>query len=323
MRQALRSLLGAIAILSVAASALAQTYPVKPVTIVVPFAPGGAMDTTARLMAEQLRSKLGQPVIVDNRTGAGGAIGTQAVQHSQPDGYTILFTNQGPNVIREILYPDTKYKTASDFEAISMLSVSPLILVVSKDANIKSMADLIKLGKEGSSKLNYGSSGVGSPANIASESLNVSTGTHFAHIPYAGASKIVAALLGNEVQMAFLAPSDAMPHVQSGALRAIGVTSDARYFFAPDVPTVKESGVKNVDFNMWYGLMVPAGTPKPVVQKLNAAVVEVLQQPETRDRLHKIGFEAQSSTPAQMMDRLRSDRTNFEAVITRAGIKAE
>lgn len=309
--------------LALPATASAQTYPNRPVTIVVPFAAGGAMDTTARLMAERLQGSLGQPVIVDNRAGAGGAIGTQSVQNSQPDGYTLLFTNQGPNVIREILYPDTKYKTTRDFQAVSTLSVSPLILVVSKDSNINSVADLLKLGQQGSSKLNYGSSGVGSPANIAAESLNVSTGTRFAHIPYAGASKIVAALLGNEVQMAFLAPTDAMPHVQSGSLRAIGVTTDQRYAFAPDVPTLKESGIKDAEFSMWYGLMVPARTPPAVVDRLNSAVVKVLAEPETRLRVQKIGFEAQSSTPADMMERLRSDKLKFQSVIERSGIKPE
>lgn len=323
MRDILRICVAAVSAYTLATSALGQAYPTRPVTIVVPFAAGGAMDTTARLMAEQLSAKLGQPVLVDNRTGAGGAIGTQFVQNAQPDGHTVLFTNQGPNVIREILYPDIKYKTTTDFQAISTLSVSPLILVVSKDSSIQSLASLVQLGKQESSKLKYGSSGVGSPANIAAESLNVSTGTRFAHIPYAGASKIVAALLGNEVQMAFLAPSDAMPHVHAGTLRAIGVTSDKRYFFAPDVPTLKESGIKDVDFNMWYGLMVPRATPQPVVQKLNTAVTQILQQPEVRERLHKIGFEAQPSTPTQMMDRLRSDSANFQAVIQKAGIKAE
>lgn len=323
MKLIIRTFATVIATLTFTVSSLAQGYPSRPITIVVPFAAGGAMDTTARMIAEQLRAKLGQPVLVDNRAGAGGVIGTQSVQNSPADGYTLLFTNQGPNVIREILYPDTKYRTTTDFEAISMLSFSPLILVVSKDANIKSISDLVKLGKVESSKLNYGSAGVGSPANITAESFNGSTSTRFVHIPYAGASKIVAALLGNEVQMAFLAPSDAMPHVRSGALRAIGVTSDQRYFFAPDVPTFKESGIQDVDFNMWYGLMVPAGTPKMVLQKLNAAVVTVLQQPETRERLQKIGFQAQSSTPMQMIDRLRQDKASFQAVIQRAGIKAD
>ncbi|WP_454743910.1 Bug family tripartite tricarboxylate transporter substrate binding protein [Cupriavidus necator] len=323
MKLIIRTGIAVTAAIAVAASALAQSFPNRPITIVVPFAAGGAMDATARLTAEQLRGKLGQPVLVDNRTGTGGAVGTQSVQNAKADGYTLLFTNQGPNVIREILYPDTEYKTTTDFQAVSMLSVAPLILVVSKDSSIKSLADLVKLGKQASSQLNYGSSGVGSPANIAAESLNVSTGTRFAHIPYAGASKIVAALLGNEVQMAFLAPSDAMAHVRSGSLRAIGVTSDERYFYAPEVPTIKEGGIKDVDFNMSYGLMVPASTPQPVVQQLNTAVVQVLAQPEIRERLHRIGFEPQSSTPAQMMDRLRSDKASFQAVIRRAGIKAE
>lgn len=323
MKRIVHICIAAVAALAFSASALGDGYPNRPVTIVVPFAPGGAMDTTARLMAEQLRNTLGQPVLVENRIGAGGAIGTQSVRNSQADGYTILFTNQGPNVIREILYPDTRYRTTVDFQAVSTLSASPLILVVSKDSRIESLTDLAKMGPQDSSKLNYGSSGVGSPANITAESLNLATGTRFAHIPYAGASKIIAALLGDEVQMAFLAPSDAMPHVQSGTLRAIGVTSDKRYFYAPEVPTLTESGIEDVDFDMWYGLMVPAGTPQPVVQRLNAAVVKVLQQTEVRERLHKIGFEAQPSTPAQMMDRLERDKARFQAVIQRAGIKAE
>jgi tripartite-type tricarboxylate transporter receptor subunit TctC len=308
---------------ALAASAFAQAFPSRPVTIVVPYAAGGAMDTTARLVAEHLRTRLGQPVLVDNRAGAGGAIGTQYVQGAAPDGYTLLFTNQGPSVIRELLYPDNKYRTLTDFQAVSMLSESPLILVVSKDSEVHSLPELIQLGKQRPGKLNYGSTGVGSPANITAESLNGAAGTRFAHIPYSGASKIVAALLANEVQLAFLAPSDAMPHVQSGALRAIGVTSEKRYFFAPDVPTMKESGLPAVNFNMWYGLMVPARTASPVVGRLHDAVVQVLDEPDTRAQLRKIGFEATPSTPARMMERLRSDRTEFQTVIERAGIKAE
>lgn len=303
--------------------AASAAYPERPITIVVPFAPGGAMDTTARLLAEPLAERLGQPVLVENKSGATGSIGTMHVARSAPDGYTMLFTNQGPNVVREILYPETGYRTLRDFSPISTLSVAPLVAVVSGKSDIRTLDDLLRFGKDPSKRLNFGTTGVGSPAHIAAESLRVASGTEIAHIPYGGASRIVTALLGNEVQLAFLAPSDALPHVNSNALRAIAVTTEERFVLAPNVPTLKEQGFPGVGFDMWYSLLVPANTPAPIIEKLNSAVVDVLNMESIKERLLQMGFSAEPSTPQRVVDRLRADRTMFERIIKEANIQPE
>lgn len=299
-----------------------KSYPERPITIVVPYPPGGAMDTTARLVGQKLADELGQSVIVDNRAGAGGSIGAQSVAREKPDGYTLLISNQGPNVVREILYPDTTtYRTARDFAAVSTLTTAPLVLAVRADSPFKSVSDLVSLGREESKRFNFASAGIGSQSHIAGEALNVATDREFLHVPYGGAAQMLTALLSGEAQFGYLAAADALSRMSDGSLRALGVASASRFALAPDVPTLTEQGIPNQNFDVWYGFLVPAGTEPERIEILRKAVVRVMAQEEVVERFKQMGVEAKSSTSEEMSARLLSDKKLYEDVIRKAGIK--
>jgi tripartite-type tricarboxylate transporter receptor subunit TctC len=319
----LRALAAACGVALVAATATAQTYPTRPVTLVVPFPPGGQMDLTGRLLADKLQARLGQPVVVENRAGGGGAVGAQSVANANADGYTLLLSNQGPHVVREILYPETPYRTSRDFAAVSTVVSAPLFLVAGRDSPVKSVADLTRQGKESTKGRNFASAGIGSQSHIAGEGLNMAAGTGFLHVPYNGAAKQVAALLSGEVEVAFLAAGDALPRMKDGSVRALAVASEKRFSLAPGVPTLGEAGIKGQNFDVWYGVLAPAATPPQVIERLNRDVSAVVSEPAFAQRLQQMGVNAESSSPAEMMARFRRDHELYQSVIKRAGIKAE
>lgn len=295
-------------------------YPNRPLTIVVPFPAGGAMDFTARTVGQRLSMELGQPVVIENIAGAGGAIGAQNVARSKADGYRVLISNQGPNVIREILEPETPYRTNKDFVAISTLTTSPLFLVTSSNSQIKRVSDLVKIKTADSKTMNFGSAGIGSQSHIAGEGLNIGTGHAFLHIPYSGASKQAIAVLSGEVNFAYLAAADVLPKLSEGSLRALGVASEKRFSLAPEVPTLREAGIPNQIFDVWYGLLAPAKTAADRIKTLQEAVAKVMQQDEIVSRFREMGVEVRTSTGADMMERFKNDHVLYSNIITKARI---
>ncbi len=314
-----------VAALSVCLSAAAwgQEYPSKPIRIIVTYPPGGGTDITARLIGKRLSENLAQPVIVENKAGAGGSFGTAAVAKSAPDGYTLLLGNPGPNAINPALYANLGYDAERDFAPISVLTVMPMLLCVEAASPIKSVADLIALGKAGERNINFGSSGNGSLSHLAGEMFNSLAGTRFIHVPYKGASPLTLATLTGEVQVGLLAGPDAFPQVKAGKLRAIGNLSSVRSPSFPDVPTLTEAGVRGLDIQIWYGLLAPARTPAPVIERLNKELQAILGESETRERLAALSQTAAATTSEQFYALIRTDIAKYARLVKLSGAKVE
>jgi tripartite-type tricarboxylate transporter receptor subunit TctC len=301
--------------------ALSQ-FSAKPITIVVPYAAGGGTDITARLIAKRLGENLGQAVIVDNKPGAGGSIGTAAVAKAAPDGHTLLLGNPGPNAINPHLYPKLPYDAEKDFAPVALLTTLPLVFCVAADSPVKTMADLVALGKS-RAQANYGSSGNGSVSHLGTELLNMATGTKFTHVPYKGAAPMSLALLSGEVQLGLVNGIDALPYLASGKLRALAIPSAARSSVMPDVPTTAEAGFPDVRIDMWYGLLAPAKTPRPVIDRLHAELAKILAEPAVKSRLAQLGSSASPSTPEEFAARIRTELAKFAEVVKVSGAKIE
>ena len=303
-------LLGGLA----ACNALAQSYPSRTVRFVLPMIPGGQMDTVTRLIAQKLTEAWKQPVIVENRGGAGGNVGANVVAKAEPDGYTFLFAASGiaisPNIYRKLPFDPMK-----DLVPVSQIYTSFLILVVNTRVPAKSVAELIALAKSQPGRLNYGSTGTGGSPHLAAELFKSLTGTDIAHIPYKGTAQMDTATLANDVQMIFTTQEGAMPHVKSGRLRALAITGKARSPVAPDVPTVEEAGVRDYELPNWLGLFAPAGTSREVVARLHSEVVRALAMPEVRERIINMGNEPVGSTPAEFASAYKADVAKFARIV--------
>lgn len=300
-----------------------QEYPSRPITIVVTYPPGGGTDVTARLVGKSLSERLGQPVIVENKAGAGGSVGTAAVARSNPDGYTLLLGNPGPNAINPALYANLGYDAEKDFAPISVLTLMPLLVCVQASSPIKSVQDMIAMGKAADKNINFGSSGNGSLSHLAGALFNSLTGTKFVHVTYKGAAPLMVATLAGEVQVGYFAGPDAMPQVNGGKLRAIGNTSATRSRLFPDIPTLSESGVQGFDIGIWYGLLAPAKTPKSVVDRLNRELQKVLAEPAVNEKLLALGLTAAPSTPEQFSELIKSDIAKYARLVKLSGAKVE
>ena len=317
----LRALLLAMSIVT-AASVGAQDYPNKPIKFVVPYPPGGGTDVVARIVNEPLATELGQPIIIDNRGGAAGNLGTDIVAKSAADGYTILFTLSS-HTINPKLYEKLPFDVERDFVPVSLVALIPQILVANPSVPITSVSELIAYAKANPGKLNYASVGIGSPAHIAGELLKLKTGIDMVHVPYKGGGPAVTDTIGGQVQLAFVSMPAALQHVKSGRLRAIAVTSAKRSASAPDVPTIAESGVPDYAVESWYGALAPAKTSPAIVAKLNAAFVKVLDNAQVKERLFVQGAEAAPSTPAEFDRVIKDELAKWEVVIKSAKIKPE
>ena len=306
---------------AMASSATAQDYPAKPIRMIVPYPPAGGTDIVARIVNEPLSRELGQPIVVDNKGGAAGNLGTDLAAKAPADGYTVLFTLSS-HTINPKLYKSLPFDVEKDFAAVSLAAYVPQILVANTNVPINNIQELIAYAKARPGKLNYASVGVGSPAHIAGELLKLKAGIDMVHVPYKGGGPAIADTLGGQVQVAFVSLPAAWQHVKAGRLKAIAVTSDKRTAGAPDVPTIKEQGVDCV-VNSWFGALVPAKTPPAIVAKLHAAMVKVLQMPETRDKLLLQGAEAASNTPEQFEKLIRDELKQWEYVIREAKITPE
>ncbi|HYP85194.1 tripartite tricarboxylate transporter substrate binding protein [Variovorax sp.] len=300
--------------------ALAQSD--RPITLVVPYAPGGTTDMLGRLLAQHLGTALGRTVIVDNKPGAGTAIAASHVARSAPDGNTLLVATSTTLAINQWLYRKLPYDPAKDFTPVALLGSVPLMVVVHPSVQARNLAELVALAKAQPGKLSYGSAGNGSPQHLGAEMFKAATGVDFTHVPYRGSAPALADLLGGQLQLMFTDLAPALPHVRDGRLRALAVTSGHRQTSVPDVPTVAESGVAGTrDFEAvaWQSVVAPAGTPAATVQQLNREIVRIVGLPEVREALLRQGFEAGSSTPEQLGAYMRSESERWGKVVLAAG----
>jgi tripartite-type tricarboxylate transporter receptor subunit TctC len=300
----------------------AQSYPTKPIRMIVGYPPGGGTDIVGRMVAQKLSENVGQTVVIDNRGGAAGSIGTELAAKSVPDGYTIVMGNVAPNAINVSLYSKLGYDPVKDFEPVSLVASTPNILVVQPSFPAKTVPELIALAKTKPGTLNYPSAGLGSSSHLAGELFDNLAGVKMVHIPYKGGGPALTDLLGGQMQLMFATMPAAMPHVRAGKLRAIAVTSVKRSQAMSDLPTIGET-LKGYDASTWYGVLAPARTPRPIVTRLYDEIVKVLAVAETRDRLLTQGFEPVGSTPAEFSAYIKSEIAKWARVIKAAGIKAE
>ena len=302
--------------------ASAQTYPGKPIRIVVPFAAGDAVDTLARLIGAKLTEALGQPVIVENRAGAGGNLAADAVAKSAPDGYTILLTTNG-HAIAPAVYRALSFDPVKDFVPVTQLVASSLLLVTASKLPVASTQELIALAKSKPGRLNYGSTGIGNPLHLTMEMLKSAAGIDVVAVPYKGDAPLNTALIAGEVDMAIVPLATARPHVESGAIRALAVTGAARTALLPNLPTVAESALPGFDSSSWQGFFVPARTPPDVVALIQRETAKILHSPDFRERLKTFGNEPVGSTPEAFDARFRADLAKFARIVAEAKIPTQ
>ena len=307
----------------VAAPAAAQTYPAKPVRIVCPSPPGGGIDTLARLFGERLAKGLGQPVVVDNKPGGSGNIGTEYVaRQAAPDGYTLLLNSDGV-VTNTLVFNNLQYEPFRDFQPISILTRNSWALVINPKVPAQNLAEFIKLAKASPGALEYGSSGIGAPHHLAVEYFQAMAGVKLHHIPYKGAGQFIAAVMAGEVKAVITNLPQLLPHIQSGRVRAMGVWSENRISFAPDIPTMKEQGLPGAAaaVGTWHALFAPAGTPRPIVNRLQSEIVKVLADHEwVSARLASVGFEPVGSTPEELLADMKFSLERWGKVVKDASI---
>ena len=315
------ALLGAS--LTLVGAAIAQSYPSKPIRLVVPFTPGGVTDTSGRLIAEQLSKRLGQQVIVDNKPGASGNIGTQQVAAAEGDGYTLLLGFDGTLVINPHVFPKTGFDTLKDFAPIGKIGDAVLILVANPSFPAKNLKDLIALSKTQAGGLSYGTSGTGGTPHIAGELLRQRTGANLVHVPYKGGGQALTDVLGGNIPLVYTAIAGAIPHVKSGKLLPIAVSSSKRATSMPDVATFIENGVTDFEASSWVGLLAPAKTPRAIVARLTAELTAILNDPEVKERLNGMGITATPGTAESFGAEISRDLAKYGPVVKAAGIKAE
>ena len=307
----------------VSAAGHAQTFPAKTIRIVVPFAPGGANAIIARVVSQRLAEPLGQQVIVDNRGGAGGALGAEQVVRSPADGYTLLLANPGPNAINPVLQPKTPYDPIKDFTMITLMAVSPQVLVIHPSMPVRSAKDLVALAKARPGQINYGSSGIGAITHLGMEFFKARTKTDMVHIPYQGANLSLTGLIGGQVSTMFAALGSIANMLGTNKIKAIGVAANARTPLLPEVPTIAESGIKDFEVVNWFGIVGPANMPRPVVDRLNQAINRVVQAPETKERFSNLGFEPRGGTPEDLDRHIKAEIARWASVIKSQAIKPE
>ncbi len=318
----------AFTIVLVAAAAIvigqvqAQSYPVKPIRFVIPFPPGGGTDILGRALAPKVSEGLGQQVVVENRGGAGGNIGSEHVAKAAPDGYTLLL---GANTlaINATLYQKLGFDPIKDFASVTMLALGPMVLVAHPGVPAKDLRELIALAKRDASKLNFSSPGNGTPHHIAGELFNRMAGVSITHIPYKGGGPALADVLAGQTQLSFLTLGTVKPHIEAGKLVALGMASGRRSQVAPAIPTIAESGVPDYAAELWYGVFAPKGTPREIVQRLHAEFNKAIATPDVRERVLGQGFEIWTSTPDELEKILASDFDKYARVIREGNIRAE
>lgn len=322
-----RALLGGLVVgaLSVATTSFAQTaatFPNQSIRMVVPYPPGGPTDITARVVAAEMMKTLGQNVVIDNRPGASGMIGSEMVTKSAPDGYTLL-ANASIHVINPSVYPDMRFDAIKDFTPITQLAQVPLVLVVPANSPIKSVKDLVEYAKANPGKVNFGSAGSASAQHLAGESFKIAAGIQMQHIPYKGSAPALTDLAGGQLQLMFDSMPSATPMINSGKLRAIAVTTTKRAKARPDLPTIAESGFPGFDISTWYAYWAPKGTPSDIVEKLSAAAAQALKNPEVIAKYEAMGAEPVGSTPKQFAAYVESEAKKWNDIVKKSGAKLD
>jgi tripartite-type tricarboxylate transporter receptor subunit TctC len=312
-----------MAAIGAASSALAELYPSRPIRLLVPFAPGGGGDVVGRTIAQRLSEQLGKPIVIDNRGGAGGTLGVDLAAKAAPDGYTVLLGNVGPLALSPALYAKLPYDTLRDFAPVSLIASFPNILVANPNLPFKSVQELVAYAKSRPGKLNFASAGSGTSTHLAGELFKSVAGIDVVHVPYKGGAAAITDVIGGQVAYYFGTLPSSLPLARAGKLRALGVTSLQRSPAAPDVPTIAESGYRGFEMAAWYGLLVPAGTPRDIIAKLNAATLATLALPDVKERLAQDGSDPMGSTPTQFGAYIKSEIAKWSGVVRAANIKAD
>ena len=325
MRTLLRLVvLAALALIAGMAAAQAPgAWPARPVRLIVTFPPGGSTDTIARIIAPKLAERLGQPVVIDNRPGAGGSIGVEAAVKSPPDGYTIVLGAAGALTIGPSLSKNPPYDPLKDLAPICLIGSSPFLLVADPALPIGSARELLAMAKSKPGQLTYSSGGTGTAMHLSGELLRLMTGIDIVHVPYKGSGPAMAAVAGNQTALGFADITSALPLLKSGRIKPVGVLSRERSALAPDIPTLAETGVPGYESIGWFGFLAPAGTPAPIIARLNAETTQVMRLPEIRERLLNVALEPWTGTPEEFTAFMKSETAKWADVIKRSGTKIE
>ncbi len=320
----MRALLSLALLVGLFASvANAQTYPNKPIRLLVPFAPAGPADIMSRVVAKNLSEGLGQQVVLEIQPGGGGTIATETTARATPDGYTLVIGSLSTLVTGPILNTNVRYDPVKSFQPIGMITIAPSVLIVNASVPAKNLRELIELAKEKPGQLNFGSNGTGTLPHLAGELFSAMAGVQIVHVPYKGAAPATNAVLAGQIQMAFFVPAGLEPHIRSGKVRALAVASSKRLEAMPDIPTSAEAGLPGFETYTWFGLNAPHGTPAAVVGRLNTETVRAVASREVHDVLTKQGLEPRSSTPEQFGQFVLSETEKWTRIIKKAGIKSE
>jgi tripartite-type tricarboxylate transporter receptor subunit TctC len=322
-RQFLHLAVGAVAVPAISRIAWAQTYPARTITLIVPFPAGGATDVVARALAKGLSERLGQSVVIDNRPGANGAIGSASVAKARPDGYTLVMGGVNTHAMNDSLIKPRPYDSAKDFAPITLTALIPIAFVVNPQLPVTTLHDLVALARSKPRQLSYGSSGTGSPHHLAMELFKLKAGIDIAHVPYKGGAPQLNDLLGGHILIGSIGLPPALPHIETGKLRALAGTEAKRSVFLPTLPTVAESGFPDFEVTYWLGLMAPAGTSREIIDRLAAESVTVLTRPDVRETLTKQGADVVTSSPDALKTIVESDIAKWSKVVQDTGITAE
>ena len=314
----MKSVLAALAIAAAALPALGQSWPEKPVKIIVPFGPGGFTDVAARILQKEISTALGQSVVIENKPGAGSTIGTAEVAKSRPDGYTLVMIST-THVISPHLYKQMPYDPLKDFTPVMKLAEGPYVLVVHPSLPVRSVAELVALAKAQPGQVDYASSGNGSAQHLVGALFNSTAGVQMNHVPYKGSNQAMNDLLGGQVKVSFVGVPNALPNLANGKLKALAVSSARRYGDLPDVPTIAEAGLPGYDATIWLGLLAPPGTPRDVVQKINTEIGKILAAPEARKLMGSAGVDVATSTPEEFGALLRAELDRWGKVVKETG----
>jgi tripartite-type tricarboxylate transporter receptor subunit TctC len=313
----------AVVLAAVVGAAPAQTYPSKPIKIISPFSAGGGNDFLARFLSVRLGAALGQPVVVENKPGAGGMMGTDLVAKAAPDGHTILLGSNGPLSVLPALGVKTPYDTSNDLVPVALLTKQPFVLLTHAASPLKDCKQFIAMAKAQPDKLNYGTAGTGSAPHLAVEALQEQAGIRMTHIPYKGASPAINDLVAGQIQLSTADPNTAAPLLKQGRLRALAVTTARRSPLLPEVPTLAECGVKGFDVAGWFGVLVPANTPAPIVARLQSELARLMATPEAKEGLANLGGELMATTPVQFTQHIKAETARWRQLVTTLNIKPD